>query len=286
MGIFKKFFQKNNAMPKDNTNHEKFTINQIKFQSSSQQTIDDMWNKIIEGKLSEIEEERVRREICPKCKMSVLAENDIVLYRMAKSSNDIAQKSAEGWNFTEHKPNSVVQDFSNGHGFSITTAESLLMCIPYGDVMVEVVFDKNRLSENNMDNEYIYRVGETFDEYLATKFLVGNTYNLSDPCTLEKIIGLSSDDVFKKMLITPRENNFSINYALEKFGLSNTLTYWEMVCGRYNQLVNSGCDNPIRELRNELNDILQKTLFMGNEVLNGEEKHNITPSFENIEHEI
>lgn len=264
----------------------KLSINQLEFTQLSEEEIEKKWTMMTDEKTPEEDKPRLRREILPSCSMSQLADNGVILYRMAKSSDDIAKKSIEHWKQIEHKPHSVVEANPNGHGMSLTTAEALILCLPYGDMVTEVVFDNDRLKANNMEDQKVYKVGHLFDEYIATKILTGGMYSIANPETLKKVIDLSSDSAFEKALMTKSGDALSINDALKKFGFENSLTYWERIQDRYVELKNMNAQNKIGILRIELNELLQSTPFVGNDVFNGNEPVNLTTNTDERDKEI
>lgn len=277
--------QHNTDNSKNPTPKKKLSINELEFTKISSEEKDRVWEKMTTGAIPEEEQAKVRREMLDKCKMTTLADNDVKLYRMAKSSDDIAKKSIEHWKQIEHKPHSVVEANPDGHGISLTTAEALILCIPYGDMVTEVVFDNERLKENKMDDHFVYKVGHLFDEYLATKILTGNMWSIANPETLKMVIDMSSDASFEKALTMSATENYSINTALFKFGFNNTLTYWEKIQDRYCELSQMNLENRIGILRIELGKLLKDTPTVGNDIFNGSESINLTTKMDEVNKE-
>lgn len=281
MSFLSKLFKNNtNNENKMNKTTEKLSIKEIEFTSLSNEKKDEIYNKVIElklnNKLSEAEEMKLQRMVRDSCEMNILSQNDIKLYRMAKSTDDIAKKSVEGWRNVEHKPNSVVHGNPNGRGLSLTTAENLIICIPYGDMVTEVIFDYDKLKQNNLLEEPVYKIDNMFEEYIAVNFLTGQMYSISNPNVLKMVIDMASDAAFEKALVINDESNISIKTALQKFEFFNTLTYWENIKDRYKELVSQNVENKIGILRLELCDILNKTPTVANDVFNNKENFNLT----------
>lgn len=170
MSLFSKLFKNKEKMEtKTFNNTKKLTLDEINFSQISNQEFELYWDKRMKGEISDNDYDTIRRKCTPHCKMSVLAENEIVLYRMAKSSESIASKSIEQRKFIEHKISEIVSVNNSEHGLSLTTPENLLTCIPYGDVMIQVKFDTEKLKLNNMMDDLIYRSNSGLDEYVAMR---------------------------------------------------------------------------------------------------------------------
>lgn len=288
MSLFSSLFKnrKNNEINTTAKTTCKLSINEIPFIEVSKKESDKIYKEIIqrrkENTITQPEDEFLQRKTRSYCTMDMLANNGVMLYRMAKSNKEIARKSLEGWEYIEHKPNSVVYSNPDGHGLSITTAENLILCIPYGDMMTEVVFNQERLEQNDMLKEPIYKIQNNFNEYIAIKFLTGNMYSISDPYVFKMVIDMSSNDSFEKALQTNDDVWYSIKTSLQKFEFFDTLTFWEKIKDRYNELDKKDVLDKVDILRIELVDILEQTPTVANNIFNNSETFNITTEVNNL----
>ena len=137
-----------------------------------------------------------------------------------------------------------------------------------------------------MENHFVYKVGQLFDEYLATKILTGDMWSISNPEVLKMVIDMSSNDALEIALKTPINNKNSINSALYKFGFNNTLTYWEKIQDRYHELNKINDKASINQLRTELGDLLYNTPLVGNNMFNNGEPVDLTTSIDEKDKEI
>lgn len=283
-GLFKN--DKNNRIKAETKTTRKLSINEIPFTEVSKKESDKIYEEIIrrrkENTITQAEDEYLQRKTKSYYTMDTLSSNGIILYRMAKSDEEIARKSLECWEYIEHKPNSVVYSNPDGHGLSMTSAENLILCIPYGDMVTEVVFNQERLKQNNLLKEPIYKIQNNFNEYIAINFLTGNMYSISNPSILKMVIDMSSNNSFEKALQTNDDAWYSIKTSLQKFEFFDTLTFWDKIKDRYNELDKNGVLDKVDVLRMELADILKQTPTVANDMFNNSETFNITTEINSL----
>ena len=212
------------------------------------------FEQLTQTSMTEEEEHQLRRSVMSFCTMQELSENNVMLYRIAKSSDAIARKCYERHAFIPHNANSVVEDIYHQNGLSLTTSEYIITCLMYGDVLVEVPFDKKRLQENDMLEMQVFRCNNGLNEYIADKILTGNIFSLSEPNTLKKILALSNNQNLRGALNKPSEED--IGRFFELFELNQTSKYWSLIKARYHALAQLHNGDEINILRTELDNIL------------------------------
>ena len=154
-----------------------------------------------------------------------------VFYKISKSCLDVAKCCYES-HFIEYIPNSIIRD-EGEHFLCYAPGETIIGCIPYGDQLTEIVFDsRNPLFEQIADEEICY-VGGGFGEYRSRAVLTGQSYMLSEPATIQRIINMTPKN--RMSIIAKVDRNlgpFSIANHLEKLGFTKSLDFWNMYIER------------------------------------------------------
>ena len=256
MGILRDLFKgKQKKEQNIDVEQKKRTLDDVLFKRN-EIDIDKVFDQLINGEITQEEYEQIRSNNIPFCRFKDLEDSNIKLYRIGKSSVDISEKSIEKQRFIKQTENTVAEDIYHSNGLSMS-GDAIITCLAYGDLLIEISFDKENIEKYNLQNEKLKQIGGQFDEYTANKIYINKIRSLEDIKTLKLIIDVSSDVAFEKMLITKSDDSISPNFNLKKYGFNSALKYWETIQDRYRELCALNVENKIGILRSELDKIMQ-----------------------------
>lgn len=155
-----------------------------------------------------------------------------VFYKISKSCLDIAKYCCEPY-FTKYIPKTIVRD-TGEHYLCYVPGQNIIGCIPYGDLLTEIVFDSTNPMFELIADEEVFFVGGAFNEYRSRAVLTGQSYSLSDPNTIKRIIDMTPDVQLRIRTKTDCKMDYlSIAQHLEKLGFYRSLEYWNTIVARY-----------------------------------------------------
>ena len=147
-------------------------------------------------------------------------------YKISKSTPEIKNFCVES-HYLEYPTNSLIVD-EGKHRICYVPATKVISCIPYGDQLTEIIFDCNNPLFKKIENESVYYIGGSLEEYNSRSVVTGKNYSLSDPSTIQRIIDMTPTDNLHLLaaLVDCEYAHPRITGHLKKLGFEESLKYW------------------------------------------------------------
>lgn len=151
-----------------------------------------------------------------------------IFYKISKSNLNVARCCCEPY-FIEYMPHSIIRD-TGDHYLCYAPGQNIMGCIPYGDQLTEIVFDSNNPLFRMIADEEIRYIGGIFNEHCSRVVLTGESYSLSDPNTIKRIVQMTPMEELRCRIKTDCVmDDLSIAHHLERLGFYKSLEYWKDV---------------------------------------------------------
>ena len=164
---------------------------------------------------------------------------------MSKSNPDVAKLCYEG-HYIEYAYNTIVR--SRNHYLSFVRGENIISCVSYGDQLTEIILDPMHPLYDQIADAEMQTVPSGLGELRSNAVIAGKSYSLSEPDTIQKIIGMTPEPKLKLIAETDSLNYYnSVARHLKKLGFYRSLDFWNSRMEEYKRLTWQEIDQRVLE---------------------------------------